>query len=109
VTALTPQRVANRAAVAVEQTAADRDPLADRFARVLAGEVVVERTGAELAELRPGDLADGGRQVDERLRGVAQPRRAVAVAVERRMEVLVTHGSPGRPAVHHVAGALAAP
>jgi hypothetical protein len=85
------ERVAQRPPVAVEQAPGHGDALADRVAVVLARQVVVQRPGPQFAELRAGRLADGVRQVDERLRGMAQCRRPVLRDVQRRVDALVAH------------------
>src|SRR5204863_255916 len=62
------ERVAKRLALGVENAAAHRDALPDRLAGVLAREVVVELAEDPVrAELRPRDLRERVRQVDERL------------------------------------------
>ena len=76
------QRAAQRAAVLVEHAAADDDPLAERLARVLARQVVVElgdRIGAEHGAVGAVGVL---RQGDERPVGRAPARRAVAGIVD---------------------------
>src|SRR5580704_3710517 len=82
------ERPAQRVALGVEHAPRDDDPLSDRLALVLDREVVVVLADQHRAELRPGDLGDRLRQVDERLLGVAQGGRLVARIVERRVGAL---------------------
>jgi hypothetical protein len=70
-------------AVLTEHAAADDDPLAEWFARVLPGEVVVERADGRLAVCGTGQLRQRGRDDHERLLGSPQPRADVALEVER--------------------------
>src|SRR5581483_12465059 len=64
-------------AILVEHAAMDDDALAERLARALPGEVVLQRVEALAGEQRPGDLRQRLRQRDRRLRGCAQWRRLV--------------------------------
>jgi len=53
------QRAAQRASLGVEHPAEDDDPLTDRLAFVLAGQIVLQLAGYPLrSQLRPGDLGD---------------------------------------------------
>ena len=75
------QRVADRAAVGVEQPPGDGDPLADRHLVVLAREVVLDRPRAQVAELRAGRLRHLVGQVDGELLS-RQGRRLVVGEVD---------------------------
>jgi len=79
------QRVRHRAAVAVAQRAVHDDPLADRLAGMLPGQVVVQRTDPAGPEHRAGDLGEPLRQQDQGLAGVAQRGGPVAGEVQRRL------------------------
>src|SRR5438874_2199968 len=68
------ERVRDRLAAAVEHAPGDDDPLAERLAIVLAGQVAVERVDVALAEDRPGRIVQLFGQQVETL-GRAQLRR----------------------------------
>ena len=69
------ERVAERLALGVAHPAGHDDPLTDRSARMLGCEVVVLRCADPLVtELRPSDLGERVRQIDERLLGMPQRR-----------------------------------
>ena len=77
------QLATQRAAVGAEHAAADDDPLAERLALVLAGEVVVELAERQVAEDGARELRERVRKDDERLLRRAQ-RRAPVLGVEVR-------------------------
>jgi hypothetical protein len=80
------ERVAQRLAGAVEDAPGDDQPFADRLIVVLACQVVVENAeDRRCTERRAGYFGEALGQVDERLLGVAKPRRAILGRVERRM------------------------
>src|SRR6266704_571735 len=71
------QGVRHRLAVLVEHAPAHDNALADRLAPVLAGEIVVGRLDVAVAEDRAGQLGQGLRRHDERLRRASLLRRGV--------------------------------
>jgi hypothetical protein len=83
------QRVAHRPAVAVEYAAVEDDPLAERLALVLAGQVVVVLADALVAVDGPGDLAERVRQQQQRALGRTRARGYVVGMQVGRVDVLV--------------------
>jgi len=82
------QRVAHRLAVGVEDAAGDDDPLAQRLARVLAGEIGVLRAHRDASEGGTGrGLEPLVGEADQRPLGRAQHRRAVVRVQIRRLEL----------------------
>ena len=79
------QRPRDGAAVAVEQPAGDHDPLAQRLAGVLAGQVVVVLGDPAVAQQRAGDLGQGVGERDQRPVGGAQPGGQVRRVQVRRL------------------------
>ena len=79
------QRRADRPAVAVGDPAGDDDPLAERLALVLAGEVVVELADGVVAVDRPGQLRQRPREQQQRLPRRARDGRAVVGIEVRRV------------------------
>jgi hypothetical protein len=66
------QGAGDRPAIAVEHPARHDDPLTQRLARVLGGQVGVGRGDPALAQHRAGDLGQPVRQPHQRLAWVAQ-------------------------------------
>src|SRR5438309_12084526 len=79
------QGVRHRLAVLVEHAPAHDNALADRLAPVLAGEIVVGRFDVAVAEDRAGQLGQGLRRHDERLRRASLLRRGVRRVVVFRL------------------------
>ena len=83
----------NRLSCRVDDPARDDDPLSQRLALVLAGEVVVELADRVVAKDRPGQLGGRVRQQEQRAFRPAELRRAIVrVEVGRVRSLAVANG-----------------
>ena len=67
------QSIRNRPAAVVENASGHDDALTERLSGMLKGQVIVSFRDGTVAVNRPGDLGKSVRQINQRLRGVAEP------------------------------------
>jgi hypothetical protein len=92
------QRLRHRLAALVEHAAMHHDALAERLARALPGEIVLQSANALAGEGRSGDFGQTVRQRNCRLARRAQCRRPV---FRRQVERVLPRGGPTIGVVDH--------
>src|SRR5215210_2081839 len=85
----------HRAAVAVQHSSRDDDPLSQRLACVLAGQVVIQLPYRTTPVGRSGRVREGLRKDDQRLLGCPEARRYVVLVQVRRLPVILRAKTDG--------------